>query len=277
MEEGGTSFQVAFTVVLVSVVVYWVALVAGGGLGSVLSLSPFAVVLFGATGLAATALARVLSYEGVQRVGASVGSAVINTRPLWAMLLAVTFLGEAVTLQSVVGIFVVVSGLMALAFSEGGDLSGWSLRDLAFPLAASLTFASGNVARRFGFTTTDATSLEGVAINELVGLFGLVVFLLVRHGRDIDEFLAAPRRAYAYFVGCGLLSAMSLFALFEALDRGRVVLVDPLSSPTSLFAILFTFVFLRQVEQVNRRVVAGAVLVVAGVVLITGPQVGSLV
>lgn len=270
MERGGTPFQVALTVVFVSVVVYWVALFARGT--DVVAHSAWVLALFVATGLAATALARLLSYVGVNRAGASVSSATVNTRPVWAMVLAVVFLGEAITVQSAVGIVLVVIGLMSLAFSEGGDVSGWKTTDLLFPLAAALTFAAGNVARRYAFTATDISALEGVAINETAGLAGLLAYLLFRHGSDIDEFLAAPRQAYGYFVGCGLLSAMSLFTLFEALDRGRVVIVDPLSSPTSLFAILFTFVFLRRVEKVTRRLVAGAVLVVSGVVLITGPQ-----
>lgn len=270
MERGGTPFQVALTVVFVSVVVYWAALLARGS--AVLSYPAWVLGLFVATGLAATALARVLNYVGVQRAGASINAATVNTRPVWATVLAVVLLGEAVTVQGAVGIVVVVAGLVVLAFSEGGDISGWRLRDLLFPLAAALTFAGGNVARRYAFTTSEVSAIEGVAINETAGLVGLVVFLLLRHGRDIDEFLRAPRRAYAYFVGCGLLSALSLFALFEALDRGRVVIVDPLSSPTSLFAILFTFLFLREFETVTRRLVVGAVLVVTGVVLITGPQ-----
>lgn len=274
MDKGGTPFQVSLTVVFVSTVLYWGVLLARDS--AVFSHPRWVLGLFLATGLAATAVARVLSYTGVQRVGASVSSATVNTRPVWAMLFAVLFLGEAVTPQSVVGIGLVAGGLVTVALSKGGDVSGWDRRALLFPLAAALTFAGGNVARRFAFTVTDISALEGVAINEAAGLFGLLVYLLIRRGRDIDEFLVAPREAYAYFVACGLLSALSLFTLFEALDRGRVSLVDPLSSPTSLFAILFTFIFLREVEQVTRKLVAGAVLVVIGVVLITGPQVVTL-
>jgi drug/metabolite transporter (DMT)-like permease len=274
MRHGGTPFQVSLTVVVVSLVMYWGALLVRGS--DVLAYPAWVLWLFVFTGLGATALARVLSYTGVQRVGASISSATVNTRPVWAGLFAVVFLGEVVTLQGVLGILVVVAGLVMVAFSGGGDVSGWNLRDLLFPLAAALTFAGGNVARRYAFTTSDVGSLEGVAINETAGLVGLLAYLLFRHGRDIGGFLAAPRKAYAYFVGCGVLSALSLLTLFEALNRGTVVVVDPLSSPTSLFAILFTFLFLREVENVTKKLIGGAVLVVTGVVLITGPQVLTL-
>jgi len=274
LNRGGTPFQVALTVVTVSVVVYWLGFLIQGE--SLAGLPLWVLGLFVVTGLFATALARVLAYNGVQRLGASVNSAGINTRPVWASLLAVFLLGETITAQMGLGILVVVAGLIALALSEGGDITGWEFRDLAFPLAAALTFAGGNVARRFAFSATDVTALSAVAINETAGLIGLLVYLLLRHGGGLGEVLSAPRASYAFFVGSGLLNALALFTLFEALNRGRVVVVDPLSSPTALFAILFTFLFLREIERVTLRLVLGAALVVAGVLLITGPQVVAL-
>lgn len=271
MDRGGTPFQVSLVVVSVSMIVYW--------LGLLLRRSPladaplWAIGLFVVTGVFATAVARVLSFNGVERLGASINSAGINSRPVWASLFAVTFLGESVTLQMALGIGIVVLGLIALALSEGGDLTGWQASGLVFPLAAAAIFGGGNVARRFALVTTDVSPLLAVAINETAGFAGLLVILLARYDRTALRVLTAPRRAYAFFVGSGLLNALALLALFEALDRGRVVIVDPLSSPTSIFAILFTFLFLRRVERVTGLLLLGAVLVVTGVVLITGPQV----
>lgn len=274
MERGGTPFQVSVVVILVSVVVYWSALLVRGT--PLTELAPWVIGVFIVTGVVGTSIARVLSYTGVQRAGASVSSATMNTRPLWATMMAIVFLGEAITIQGVLGIVLVVTGLMALAFSDAGDISGWSKVDLLFPLAAALMFAAGNVARRFVFTASEATALEGVAINETAGLVGILTYLLYRHSSDFGEFMRAPKRAYAYFVACGLVSSLSLFALFAALERGRVVVIDPLSSPTSLFAIFFTALFLRDVEKTSRRLVIGAVLIITGVMLITGPQLLAL-
>lgn len=271
MENGGTPFQAALTVVSVSLVVYWSALLLQGV--DFLGVTTFGIALFAFTGLLATAIARVVTYTGVQRVGASINSAGVNTRPVFASLGAVIFLGEALSLQTAIGIVIVVAGLIALALSKGGDIRGWEYTDLVFPIGAAIMFASGNVLRRYGLTVTDMTTLQGVAINETAGLIGLLVFIFVFRNEDIGEFLSAPRAAYGYFVGCGLLSSVALFTLFEALDRGRVVVVDPISSPTSLFALLFTAILLRDVEQVTRRLILGVVLVVSGVVIITAPEI----
>ena len=145
----------------------------------------------------------------------------VNTRPLWATILAVAFLGESITVQGMLGIFCVVSGLGLVAFSGGGDVSGWNNRDLLFPLGAALTFASGNVARRYLFTNTGATPLDTVALNELPRSVGLLSFILYSQRGQLRSFFRIPRQAYAYFVGCGIFSALVLFGLFVALERAR--------------------------------------------------------
>ena len=276
MEHDGTPAQVALTVVTVSAALYWAGLFVGGT--SLFERAPWVLALFVATGLVSTALARLLTFAGIDRLGSSVNSAGINTRPVWASVLAVVVLGETVTLQMAVGIGVTVAGLVALAVSDGGDRSGWSRYEFAIPLAAALAYGVGNVVRRYAFTASSVTPLEGVALNETAGIAGMVGYLLARSGSlaGFRERLRAPRRAYAFFAGSAVLNALALFVLFEALSRGPVVVVDPLSAPTSLFSILLTAVFLREVERVTRRVLVGAGLVIAGVVLITGPPVLTL-
>ncbi len=266
MAGGGSSLQASLTVVVVDSSLYWVALFALQGLAVFASVTPASAALFLASGLVGTALGRLAVFVGVDRVGASVNSAVISTRPLFASLLAVIALGETVTPTTVVGIVVLVGGLTALALSRGGDVGGWQPRDLLFPLAAAAAFAVGNVARKFGLDAfAGITLLEAVALNELGALVALAAYAVVAGRRDV---LDAPRRTYAYFAGSGTLTAVALFSLFAALQIGRVVVVDPLAATAPLFTAVFAAVLLRDLERVTPRLVAGAVLIVVGVVLI---------
>jgi drug/metabolite transporter (DMT)-like permease len=228
--------------------------------------TPASAALFLASGLVGTALGRLAVFVGVDRVGASVNSAVISTRPLFASLLAVLALGETVTTTTVAGIVVLVGGLAALALSRGGDVTGWQPRDLLFPLAAAAAFAVGNVARKFGLDAfAGITLLEAVALNELGALVALAAYAVAAGRGDV---LDAPRRTYAYFAGSGTLTAVALFSLFAALQIGRVVVVDPLAATAPLFTAVFAAVLLRDLERVTPRLVAGAVLIVVGVVLV---------
>jgi uncharacterized membrane protein len=268
MAAGGTTLQASLVVVVVDAGLYWLVLLATEGLGGLARLTPFAVGLFLLAGFVGTALGRLAIFAGVRRLGASINSAVISARPVFAAVFAVTLLGEAATAATVAGIVVLAVGLATLALARGGDVGGWDRGDLLFPLTAALVFAAGNVLRRFGLTVTPATALEAVALNETAALVALGGVALVRGPRDLRSL---PRRSYGYFAAGGVLTAVALLSLFTALSlpAGRVVVVDPLVAAAPLFTAGFAYVLLDDVERVTRGVVAGAVLVVAGGVLVT--------
>lgn len=267
MAGGGSSLQASLVAVTVDTSLFLIVLFALQGSDVFVGLPPVAVGVFFGAGVVGTALGRLAIFTGIDRVGAAVNTAAVSIRPLFATIMAAFLLGETVGVNTAVGIFVVVAGLGTLAVSKGGDIGGWSTVDLVFPLAAALFFAVGNVARRFGLVTfQDVTLLEAVALNEFGGLFALAGFAVVAGRRDV---LSAPRRTYAYFAGSGTLTAVALLSLFAALQQGKVAIVDPLAATAPVFATVFSAVLLRDLEQVTRRVVAGAVLVAVGVVVIT--------
>lgn len=266
MAGGGSSLQASLMVVAVDSTLYALALLATQGPSAGSGLTPAAAGLFLGAGVVGTAVGRLAVFVGVDRVGASVNSAVISTRPLFAGLLAVLVLDESVTWVTAVGILVLVVGLAVLAVSRGGDLGGWRPRDLLFPLAAAVAFGAGNVARKYGLDAFGGVSvLEAVALNEVGAMVALGGYALAAGRGDVLE---APRRTYAYFAASGTFTAVALLSLFAALELGRVVVVDPLAATAPLFTALFAAVLLRDLERVTGQLVAGAVLVVVGVVLI---------
>lgn len=268
MAGGGSSLQASLVVVFVDTSLYVLVLLATRGFDVFVGLPVESVLLFVMAGVVGTAFGRLAIFTGIDRVGAAVNTAAVSIRPLFATILAVFVLGETVGVHTAIGILVIVTGLGLLALSKGGDVTGWSTSDLVFPLAAALFFAIGNVARRYGLVTfPDVTLLEAVALNEFGSLIALGGFAIVAGRRDV---LAAPRKTYAYFTGSGTLTAVALLSLFAALQQGKVAIVDPLAATAPLFATIFAAFLLRDLEQVTRRVVAGAGLVALGVAIITG-------
>jgi DME family drug/metabolite transporter len=268
MDAGGGSLQASLVVVIVDSGLFWLALLVRSWPDPFAGLTPRLVGLFAVAGFLGTALGRIFVFAGVERVGASINSAGISTRPLFATLLALLFLGEPLGPLTGAGIVVLVAGLVALTYSKGGDVSGWQPRDILFPVGAAAVFALGNVLRRFGFVDTGATPLQAVAVNETAALVALAGYALARGRTDV---LSAPRASYRYFTGSGLLTAVALLAFFSAfaMEAGRVAIVDPLAATAPLFTTIFSALLLRDVERVTKGVVLGAVLVVVGAVLIT--------
>ena len=272
MAAGGTSLQASLTVVVVDSSLYLVALLATQGLDLFAGLRPATLGLFLLAGVVGTAFGRLATFTGVDRVGASINSAGISARPLFATTLAVLFLDEVASLSTALGIGLLVAGLALLALGKGGDLGGWRPYELAFPVAAAVFFAVGNVLRRHGLTTSDVTSLEAVALNEFAALAVLAGYAVAR-GRT-SELRAAPRETWKFFAASGTITAFALLSLFAAFGHpeGTVAIVDPLAATAPLFTTVFAFFLLGDLERVTRGVVAGAALIVLGVALVTsGP------
>lgn len=272
MAAGGTSLQASLVVVLVDSTLYLIALAVlqGGGAFSGLTTETLGVFLL--AGIFGTALGRLATFAGVDRVGASVNSAGISARPLFATMLAVLFLGEAAAISTAVGVVVLVIGLGALALAKGGDISGWEPWELLFPVGAAGCFAVGNVLRRYGLTSSDVTSLEAVALNEVAALVVLFGYAVAR-GR-VGEVWNAPKETWGYFAASGTITAVALLSLFAAFrhPEGTVAVVDPLAATAPLFTTVFAYFLLGDLERVTRGVVLGAALVVLGVALVTsGP------
>lgn len=240
-------------------------LVYGPG-ATYLSLDRTALGIFLASGVVGSGLGRLVMYIGIDRVGASVNTAVINTRPLFAAILAIALLGEPFSGMLGLGILTIIIGIGILSISRGGDIRGWHWWELAFPVAAAIAFAVGNVLRRFGFVATESGVLGAMVVNEFAAAGTLGGYVLATRGRKI---LAVSRRTYGIFILGGMLDGTGVLLLFAALSLGPVVIVDPLTATSQLFAAVFSIVLLRQVERVTPGVIVGAILVLLGVVLVT--------
>ena len=111
---------------------------------------------------------------------------------------------------------------------------------------------------------SEATDVEPVLAAFVTMLTGTVVslaFVVWRRAR-------VTRAAAVAFVPAGLCYGLSYVFLFEAFSRGRVSVVSPIVATESLWGVTLSWLVLRKSEHVGPRLFVGAVLVVAGGVLI---------
>ncbi len=66
----------------------------------------------------------------------------------------------------------------------------------------------------------------------------------------------------------GVAENLGVFLLLLALSLGTVSVVAPLASVSPIFVLVLSFFFLRGIDMLNRRIVIGTLLIVAGVYLI---------
>ena len=105
--------------------------------------------------------------------------------------------------------------------------------------------------------------MTGGAATLAAGLAVTATFVaLRRHRADW------PPSVVARWLIPGALVGLSYVALFEAFYRGAVSVVAPIVGTESLWGVAFSALLLHQTERISTRLVAGALLVVAGGVLI---------
>ena len=257
--RGSDPYSGFFVNVVVGTVSLWIAVIATGGLGHV---SPRGALFFMCAGLIGTVGGRLLRFVAIEKVGASIAAALINLNPFVSTALAIALLGESITVPIVIGTVVIVAGTTLL--SLGGKRLGFRPGLLALPILSAVCFGVVAVLRKLGLSDTSA--VVGSAINVTTALVAYTAFLLAS-GRP--EVMVCRGRSLAYFAAAGLAENVGVFMNVVALGMGRVSVVTPLYGTAPLFVLALAPFFLRNVERLTARVVAGTLLIVFGVYLIT--------
>ena len=74
---------------------------------------------------------------------------------------------------------------------------------------------------------------------------------------------------WQWFIPTGLLAGLGVLAVFRALEGGDVSVVGPIIMSQPLIVVFFSALFLRDLEKLTWRVVAGAAMTVLGVVTLS--------
>ncbi len=190
----------------------------------------------------------------VREAGPSRTSVTVGAAPLLAVAIALVFLGEPVRTLLVLGALTIVGGGVVLAAERDRPEHVRALA-LFFAVGATVFFAvRDNIVRALH---AHANPEAAAAATLLAGL--LVTLLWARRPPTPREL----RR----LAPAGICFGLSYICLFEAYFRGRVSVVSPLVATESLWGVGLSALLLRH-EKVGARLGLGAVLVVAGGVLI---------
>jgi len=172
-------------------------------------------------------------------------------------------MGERWTLQNFLGTSLVVLGVVILSKRDAAHME-WRKFDLIYPILAAVAFAISSNLRKLGLLV-EHEPVMGAAVTAVTGLFLGVAVLCVRGG--VKE-IALTRRSAAWFFASGVSNSGAMLSVFYALGRGNVVIVEPLVGANPVLVILLSAVFLRDLEAVTPRVLAGVLCTVAGSILV---------
>ncbi|MGE5216446.1 MAG: hypothetical protein ACM3SP_05515 [Chloroflexota bacterium] len=100
---------------------------------------------------------------------------------------------------------------------------------------------------------------ELIYFGAIVGAVGLLCATIFLALPMTEEKLSWNRRSLGYFAAGGSFESLGLLLVLYALAYGPVVVVTPLSATLPLRVVLGSKPFLRDLEKITSRVVAGTV------------------
>lgn len=254
LRRGVSAESTAFLMVLIAFGVALAAIPLTGA-GGLTSCWPFLLA-----GLVAPGLSQVLFAYAVRDAGPARASVAVGMAPLVSVAIALTLLDEPVKPLVVLGALAIVLGGVALAL-EGSRPAHVRRLGLVFALATMVLFASRDSLIRRLSIDTDIDPAVAAAATLGSGTAVILLSLVLRRQ-------PVSLRPITAVLPTGLAYGLSYVLLFEAFYRGRVSVVSPLVATESLWTVVLALVFLRRHEHVGARLVLGALLVVAGGVLI---------
>lgn len=218
---------------------------------------------FMAAGFFAPAIGQTLGYIGMERIGVARSSPIVNTSPIFSSILAVLFLAEVWVTQNIIGTLLVILGVVILS-SSGSAKRDWRKKDIVYPVLAALAFGISTTLRKTGLMTVQVPLLAA-AVTVGTAFFVLLAMVQLRGGVQVLRF---DKASSAWLFGGALVNTAAILSFFSALSVGSIVRVEPLVASNPLLTILWASIFLKQLETLTARVVLGALVTVAGTVLV---------
>lgn len=255
-----TPTTVTYVSLLVHTITLWTAVFLTGGIPPV---APLALVLF-LIGGSLQPMTRLLTYTGVEKLGASRSYTLRATTPLFSTIVAIAALKEEAGWAILLGTLLIVVGIMVVSWDTTAQPSSFRWWHLLIPLAAAFLAGIVHPIRRYALILSD----EPLFFAAVVGAISLVWYM---------GYLALPStrapvwnpKAILPFLSAGLCETAGILLNIMALSHGTVVVVSPIIATSPLWVLIASVVFLRDIERLNARTILASFCVVAGTMAIT--------
>ncbi|MFQ5681927.1 MAG: EamA family transporter [Candidatus Binatia bacterium] len=256
----GLQYSNSITVTLVAQIVHTVALWPVVFLTEgIPDVEPVAILLFIVVGIL-MAVIRLLSFTGVEKIGAARAGALRSTFPLFSVLVAIAFLGEEASIPILGGTALIVMGIILTSWQPTIRPPSFRWWHVSVSLIAALLAGVVHPIRRYALELSNYPVFLAALVG-IVSLFTLSGWLAFQSTTQRPIW---NRRAIKSFIVAGLFQTIGFLLINIALSIGPVVHVIPIVAAFPLWVLLGTRILLRDIERIGIRTVIGTFMVVAG-------------
>ena len=256
---------ISLTVTIMGNIILWPLALAFTDLSTV---NPEGLLLFIVAGLLAPGIARLFYFKGMETAGISANASIFATYPLYTSITAVLLLGEALTAENWMGLACIIVGVIFVGRSlnnVGTTHKNTSKKGFIVPVLGSFAIAFSQLVRKEGLNVYNQPLL-GVALGYSTALIVYILVVAFSKGSRTSKFSRKDLRLF-WKPGVGIAAGWLLS--FLALSQEMVSIVAPVLQTELLFILFFAYIFLRKLEKFSFKLVASALLIVVGVILVS--------
>lgn len=178
-----------------------------------------------------------------------------------AIVLALIFLGESISVVGVAGVVAIAAGTMLMIERKDAPVGSKGQSWLLFAVGSAFFAALTSILGKVGIEGIESNL--GTAIRTVVVLAMSWVMVFVT--RKQSQVRGIPRKELGFVLASGVATGASWLCFYRALQEGPASVVLPIDKLSILVTIVFSFLVLG--ERLTRRSLFGLALIVAGTML----------
>lgn len=246
---------------VVILVFSWLMVFIVGSAGTITSLSVKTVVFLVLSGIA-TGLSWLCYFKALQIGNVNKVTPVDKSSTVLTMILALIFLGEAITVLKFVSIVLIGVGTYLMIEKKADAKEAKDNKWLFFALGAAVFASLTAILGKIGIEGVESNL--GTAIRTIVVLImaWLVVFVTKKQG----EIKGIDKRSWKFLIFSGLTTGLSWLCYYKALQDGEASIVVPIDKLSILVTMAFSYFVLK--EKFTKKSWVGLTGIVAGTLLL---------
>jgi drug/metabolite transporter (DMT)-like permease len=228
------------------------------------------IAILSLAGIINNGVGRYFIWKSISNIGANRANILAGTQVVYAVMIAVLFLGQPIDLYSGSGVALVLFGVYLLSAgpSKGSGFARGQLRaGLIFGLIGGFLWGVAQVLMQVGVLQYRDPTMD-VFITFTASLAGAIPIALVVKGSSSTP-LRFSRRAALMILVASVMSNLGLFFRYQALVNIPLTIVSTVNATNPIFTLFFSYLLIKNVEMINTRVVLAIVVSVVGVALMS--------
>ncbi|MFC1894212.1 EamA family transporter, partial [Chloroflexota bacterium] len=270
MHVSDAALGVIITVPL-SVLFFMIILIFIGQIDSIFSFSWQSYLWLSAVGFNTFILGRSLNFKSIQLIGANTNAVLVRVAPLVSVILGVSFLGEVVTWELVVGVLLIVLGVMLVGINpqmfRGGKsmFSGIPTRGYIYGIGTGLAVGTTPILIKMGLSGS-GSPIAGAFISYSAA--AIILSVTLWNNKRRVALAGMTGSAVSFFILYGLFTSTANLVRYLALDIAPVSLVASVFALSPVFLLVLSFLFNRKLEVFSKYVIIGIIAAVVGTILL---------